>query len=491
MDDVTQAVQTEFEVTKGLAIAGKELGSLALRFMKFIFETGKKLYEKRVEKNLNEKGEKTLEEITKLSKAGPPVIIEVNKDDLEAILKEGSNMGLHYAMLVDPDPNDSFIPITVTAEEGARWGSLVKVYADRKLSRDMEQDNSYDSSIDELTERLSNLKEGSDEWKECNIELENFKQAKQDLKDQIDYGKKIVSSKDEDIPIPLTEYVRRYKTTEAEVNPEIATAEYKKGVEIGQKMTAKDLFQPIRDTSFLPDSRLMFYVPELGAIVTREFHIDDKTGLAYSNYFFKADNGEKFTFSDHNMTTDNWNKDILPDFFSKSGILEGTLCRAFNDEDKLKRFLAYHGKLTSPSKEKVEEALKDNKEVFSNAEAKQEVLDIVSEQNKGFASAKINEDTIEIVCSPEMFTTQNGKLDFKLSEDEHIQFSGTTGLELAGEGKDNMFKISFSKNDNPVFVKFVGDAKTEIPMQLSQVKDRIEQALGNAASAKLNLSAKR
>lgn len=479
-DEVTQAVQTEFEITKGIAVAGKELGSLALRFIRFLIETSKTNKEKRIEEQLNNAGEKTFGEIGQLSKAGPPVALEVDKATFEQFVKEASDKGLHFSIIVDPDPNDNLIPIFVPAEEGAAWGALMKQYSSRKLSEDMDKDKSYDQSIAELTERMSGLDKDSDEYMDCEIQIENFKQAKKDIEEQVEYGKKIISSKDEDVAIPMAEFVRRYKMTEAEVNPEVAAAEYTKGVELGQKMSAKELFQPIRDKSLVPDTNFMFYVPDLGAIVTRKFGLDEKTGLAYSTYFFKTDKGEEFSFSDHNMTTDTWNKQVLPDFFSKSGILEGTMCRAFDNEDKMKRFLAYHHKLVSPAKERIEEALKENKEVFSSAEAKQDVMNLVSEQSKGLASATVTENTMEIICSPDLFTNQNGKLDFKLSDDEHIQFSGTPSADFAGE---NLFKLTFSEDSKPTFVKYVGEAKTEIPLQLNQAKERMEQALGETVSA--------
>ena len=50
--------------------------------------------------------------------------------------------------------------------------------------------------------------------------------------------------------------------------------------------------QPIRDKNYIPKSKYMFYVPDTGAIITRDFEIDADIGVAYSNYAVKTQDGE-------------------------------------------------------------------------------------------------------------------------------------------------------------------------------------------------------
>ena len=90
-----------------------------------------------------------------------------------------------------------------------------------------------------------------------------------------------------------------------------------------------------------------------------------------------------------------------------------------------------------------------------------------------------------------MFTNRGGKLDFKISEDEHIQFSSVSvSAELGGNG---VFKLHFDEKSNPTFIKMVGDARTEIPMPVQEAKRRMDEALGKgvggiSATAEKNAS---
>ena len=181
-------------------------------------------------------------------------------------------------------------------------------------------------------------------------------------------------------------------------------------------------------------------------------------------------------FTDHNMTKAQWNEKILPDILQNGGMLEGTMCCAFNSEEKLVNYLDYHGKVENPAKQRVEEKLKNGEPVFSSAETKHEILQALEEQDKGFASAKVDENTFHIMCTPNMFTNQGGKLDFKVSEDEHIQFSAV-GI-IAELGSKGMFKMTINKESNPVFVKQVGEAKTTIPITPKEAKRRMDEVLG-------------
>ena len=276
----------------------------------------------------------------------------------------------------------------------------------------------------------------------------------------------------------IQDYIRQSEGTDFEKSPEIATAEYEKGVEIGAKIGAKESLQPIRDKNYIPKSNYMFYVPETGSIITRSFGIDQDTGVAYSKYALKTQNGEVYSCSDKDMTKDKWNRIELPKLMDKAGILEETECRAFNTEEKLKAYLEYHGKIKSPAQENVEKHLQEGKEVFHSAEAKHEIMNAVSEQNKGFASATVRNEDVELVCDPKMLTRENGRLCMRLSDDESITFS-----KIFGEGMTNngMAKFCINNDSDVTFVKKTDRATTQISITTKEAQEKIKEVLGEQA----------
>ena len=474
-DDIAQFCNLEFEGIKYVIKGTVETAMFLGRLMRAVFGEGKNAVEAIKDKNLKDPGEKkSLTAISLLSEGGAPQAInvrDINVDDLKAAAKEA---GLHWYIPIDTDPNDHITPLQVPAQEVAAYKQIIDVLTARQLEKDKSELNSHDTALSELKEKLNNAVPGSDEAKDLEVQIENLIQARDEAKKWVDYGEEVLATPADKFGYSLQEYLQQCKNTDLETDPEIARAEMDKGVEIGPKLSAKECLQPIRDKSLMPESRIMFYVPEIGAVITRDFSVDEKTNLVYSDYSIKTQNGEKMSFSDRNMTRADWNEKVLPDLLQNAGVLEGTLCRAFNDQAKLERFLQYHNKIENPAINRVAEKAKSGDQVFSSAEAKSEILNAVSEQEKGFASAKVDADKVEIYCTPDMFTNRGGKLDFKVQEDEHLQFNtASVTAELSSKG---MVKLTIDSKSMPVFIKEVGEARTTIPITLSEAKRRMDNS---------------
>lgn len=472
-DDIAQLCQLEFEGIKYVIKGTVEAAMFIGRLMRAVFGKGENAVESIKDKSLKVPGEKkSLTAISLLSEGGAPQAInvrDINVDDLKAAAKDA---GLHWYIPIDTDPNDHITPMQVPAQEVATYKQLIDVLTARQLEKDKRELNSHDSALAELKEKLNNAIPGSDEAKALEIQIENLSQARDEAKKWVDYGEEVLATPADKFGYSIQEFLQQCKNTDLESDPEIARAEMDKGVEIGPKISAKECLQPIRDKSLMPDSKIMFYVPEIGAVITRDFNVDEKTNLVYSDYTIKTQSGEIMSFSDRNMTKADWNDKVLPDLLQNAGVLEGTLCRAFNDQAKLERFLQYHNKLENPTISRVSEKAKSGEQVFSSAEAKSEILNAVSEQEKGFASARVDSDKVEIYCTPEMFTNRGGKLDFKVQDDEHLQFNAAS--VTAELGTKGMIKLTIDSKSMPVFIKEVGEAKTMIPITLSEAKRRMD-----------------
>ncbi len=472
-DDIAQFCQLEFEGVKYVIKGTVEAAMFIGRLMRAVFGKGEDAVEALKDKNLKSPGEKkSLTAISLLSEGGSPQAINVRDINVKDLLAAAKDAGLHWFIPVDMDPNDHITPMQVPAQEVAAYKQLIDVLTARQLEKDKQELHSHDTAISELKEKLNNAVPGSEEAKALEVQIENLTQARDEAKKWVEYGEEVLSTPADKFGYSIQEYLHQCKNTDLESNPEVARAEMDKGVEVGPKISAKECLQPIRDKSLMPESKIMFYVPEVGAVITRDFHLDEKTNLVYSEYTIKTQNGEIMSFSDRNMTKAEWNDKVLPDMLQNAGVLEGTLCRAFDDQAKLERFLQYHNKLENPAVKRVSEKAKNGEQVFSSAEAKSEILNAISEQEKGFASAKVDEGKVEIYCSPDLFTNRGGKLDFKVQDDEHVEFNAAS--VTAELGTKGMVKLTIDSRSTPVFVKTVGEAETRIPITLSEAKRRMD-----------------
>lgn len=475
-DEIAQACQLELEGIKMVVKGSVSVAQFIFRALKAFVEAEKtkheERHEKRHEKRLNRAGEKTFKQMLELCEGNPPQALSVRETDFDEVMRQAEEQGLHYHMAVDFIPNDGMVPIIIPPQEAALWGQIYKAVASRRLEEDKKVVNIYDKLINEEKEKLLNEKD-PEKKKKIETKIENLEQAKQEAAKWVDYDEEVI--KKDDPTISLQEYLMQSKGTDFEKSPEVAMAEHVEGVEIGQSISAKECFQPIRDKSLMPESKLMFYLPEQGAIVTREFHLDKETNLVYSEYSLKTEKGEILTFTDKDTTKELWNQKTLPQLLDGAGILEGTQCRAFDDSEKLERFMKYHDKIASPSEKKVKKALEEGKEVFSKAEAKDEIIDFVSENEKGLASAPTTGNTVEIICNPAELTREKGKLHYKLSDDESIVFSHVFDENLAPNA---MVKFSINDQSGAVFVKKTDGAITAISISPDTVLGKIKESKG-------------
>ena len=472
-DEIAQVCELEVQGVKMVFKGSLEVIAFMARALKALINFSQRSYEKFNDISVNKKGNKAFKDIVELSNGAPPQALNIRETDFDEVIRLAEKQGLHYHIATDFIPNDGMMPILITPQEAPLWGQIYKAVAAQRLDEDKKSVSGYDKLIAEEKEKLNGEKDPGKIVK-IQSKIENLEQAKQEASKWVDYDEEVLNK--DDVTMSFQNYLMSAKGTAFEKSPEVAMAEYEKGVEIGRTFSVKESFQPIRDQSLMPDTKLMFYVPEIGAVVTREFQQDEQTKLVHSNYYVKTENGEIFTCSDKDITKDKWNESVLPKLLDKAGILEGTECRAFNSEEKLQCFLKYHNKIESPAKKNIEAALSEGKEVFSSAEAKDEVINFVSEQSKGFASAAVTKEEYEITCDPKMLAKEKGKLKLILSDDESIVFSKTDNEGIAANG---MARFTINDESNAMFVKKKDNALTGIAVSPAEAQSKIKETLGD------------
>ena len=468
-DEIAQVIELE---VRGIALMVKgtvEAAQLVLRMMRAIINYGHEKIEQGKDKKLHKAEEKSVSEIMKLSEGGPAQALEIREAVAEEVFRIATEKGMHYARTTDFISNDGKLPIFIPAQEAAVWGTIIKAVTQKLLIEDEKIVAGYDRKIAEEKEKLLNA--SPEEREKIETLIENYTHARDEADKWVAYDEKVVNG--DDITMSFQEYLKQSKGTEFEKNPEKAMAELEKGVEIGQKFSAKECFQPIRDKGYMPKTNIMFYVPDIGSVVTRTFKIDQETGLVYSNYGLKTKSGEIFQFSDHNVTSAKWNEKFLPELLDKAELLEGTECRAFDSKEKLGAYLTYHNNVTPQSQIELEKALKEGKEVFSSAETKREIEHAVSEKMKGVASARLLNNRVELRVEPDAIFRQNGKLALGLSTGETLLI-GSMSNERVEAGK-MVFEI---EKDAPVLYVKNKDSKFETPVTITgqECKDLLDKA---------------
>lgn len=467
-DEFGTYIQCEIETIKLVFKGSIEAAALAARLFRALCDFENKMSERKHEKG-------SLESITKYAEAHSSVLqgIEIREEDYEEVIRNAKKQGLHFWRSIDPDPLDKMTPIMISSHEVAAWKQIQNAVIERRLKADKVSLRENERAIAEIRGAITSLSEeekGTDKEKQLRVKLENLKQAHDEKMQWIEYDENLLNKPAGKTGYSLEEYLYRFKNTDAAENPELAMEEMKKGVEIGPKMTMKESLQPIRSREMMPDSKITFYVPETGSIVTRMFKVNEETNLVYSDYKIKTANGEIKEFTDYNITRAEWNKDVLPEILQYGGMLEGTRCRAFATEERLMAYLKYHNKIKDPVKERVSEKMEKNELVFSNAETRKKILEEYEESEKEVASAKVDKNIAEITIPQDRVMNRGGRLDIEISDQQHIRLSAVE--IIPNEDNPGIVKLRLDEKSKATFV----NADSEVSINPKEAKNIADEA---------------
>ena len=441
-NEIAQVLQMEIAGIKWVVCAIPEIAMAFFRAYKAWGDEQDKRYDREVkkqnyadEKDLERPGKHSATQINKISeKYGVPMTFQIREDCLKELLEIAEKNGLNYCLMIDMNPEDSMRHLYIPAQEVERYNIIYKSILGKKAKEEEKEVNNYDENIAEFKEQMRHVEPDSKEYRELGVKIDHFEQAKEEMEQWVKYDKETMEK--ENIAQSFTGYLRdEAKGTTFEEHPERAMAELEKGVEIGRKFIAKECLQPIRDKSYVPETKFKFYLPDNGSVITREFYINEETGLVYSQYLLKTAKNENYGFSDKNVTKENWNQLVLPRLLDSAGIIEGTQCRIFDTKEKVVAYRKYHGNVKSEAEKKVEQAIKNKEPVFSSAEAQRAVEYVLDQKEKGLASAKINSDRVTITAERDSVIRHNGKLHLHLENGDILLFNQVLEEKLDNKGR--------------------------------------------------------
>lgn len=436
-DEIAEVVKVELEgiemVVKGSVAAVTGL----LKGITAIYRFEKESKDKKDEKKLNEAGEKSMAEIMKISKDGPAQVIMVSEKNYQDIMEDAEKKGFRICRLIDFDSTDGKIPIAVPYQDAAMFSVFSNSFLEKEIRETEETINNYDKSIAKQYEKVN---QASPEEKDAEeAKLKDLQQAREEAKQHLEKSQEF-----HDNPaMSFQDYLMTGKGTEFEKDPDKAVTEYEQGVEIGREFSIKECLQPVRDPSQAPDSMMRFYLPESGTVVRRSFQTDQDTGLLYSTYSLKTDQGEMFEFSDRGVAKADWDEKVLPEILDKAEVIESTKCRIFNSEEAMETYISKHNQIQPLSEKNVEEKLKDGQEVFHQADAGREIEAAVIENRKKLASADKNQNSVILQFPADRIMQKDGKLQVQISDSEMLQIPGIDSAKM----KDGRLSLVLPKEE--------------------------------------------
>lgn len=489
-DEIAQVIQVEIQGMTMVIKGTVQMAEWFMMAMKALMDyRGEKKEEKierkekRQEKRLEKAGEKNkIADIIKLSKDGTPQVVEVPEKYLQRFLELATKNGARFCQLVDFDVTDRNKPFFFPPQDLMIANKIIQSLNEEDRMRLNRDRTSIEEEIAELTEKLLYAK-GS-EKAELGKDIKILGESLGELKEVIDTSNRVA---EKGAVISFQEYLSQAKGTDFEIDPDKAISELEKGVEIGKNFPLIDCLQPVRNAHSLKihsdKSHLYYYIPISNSVIERAVWYDVQKNQLCSSYTISTNSGEKYEFSDKDITKAEWNETILPKILNKAEAIEDTPCRVFDSEDKLEAYLKYHNQVKPKSEENIEKLHEEGKEVFSSADVKAEIEYALSQDMKAMASATWDKDKVEFAFPEDKVTRNNGKLRAELEDGSAILFHG-----VQAEGVENG-KCYFSVNQNDeVFLEKRSDDVNDIPLiktSVASIKESMKkQEQANAALQK-------
>lgn len=430
-DEIAQVCQLEVDGIKMICTA-------SVKAAQFIMEAFKAVVKHAENAVIGKSGSKRLNSIFKMSEGGPPQVVYVDETKLKEFQEVCKKNGVHYHLLEDLNPDDGKVPVCVPFQEVGVFSAIIKKMLKNDIEKEEKELNDNEKMIAERQEKL--LTATPEEREELLKEIDALETANNEMKDSLNRKKEEVEK--ENIAVSFSDYLLSGKGTEFEKDPDKAMTELEKGVPLTKASAARECFQVVRNPELAPQTGFTFYLPEIGAVVTREFAKDENTNTIYSKYSFKDSNGViNDSFTDRGVSKKQWDEEILPKFFNATGILEDTKCLAFTNQDHLKKYYELHNKIKPKSEAEFEKRKAEGKENFSSADVEKEVNQAVSNELKGTTSAEHNQ-FVSVELPKEAVIQKDGYIVVQLDEDRSLLFSHA----LEGKSSDDKISFKFDKN---------------------------------------------
>lgn len=430
-DEIAQVCQYEIEGMKFLVKGTIEAARLAYTFMKWLCSD-------RYEKGFVMHGEKGFKTILKMSQPDGPGCVMVDKEVADQVAEIAKKQGLHFHRSADFNPNCSERAFFVPPKELSILTAIYKEAAAKELKESKAKISEYDAKIEDVEKQLM---DAQNLVAKLMTQLENMKQAKVETEKQSKTYEEIINS--DNLSCSFQEFLTTLKGSEFEKDPDKAFTAMCNGIDNPPEFKAKECLQPVRDPSKAPKAGVHYYLPEIGAVVTRKFEIDKETGLVYSNYYIKNKEGELYNFSDKDKTNEEWNRSILPDLYEKAGIFEETKCKVFDSPERMKVYHKMFCKTIAQSEINVKNKIENGEKVFSSAETEKQIKHAVDQYVKGKVSAKMDREEVTLWIDKNSIFPMKGKVVYDLGNDKYLEIPADASLI---EEKDNLKGIRVQKD---------------------------------------------
>lgn len=492
-DEIGQVVRLEIQGIEMLIKAPVQVAALIGRAIRAIIVYSNARYERELQQLQTKeqissiKAKQILEntygkfEYTELAKIcdGMPMSVSPNKEYLDTLKLAAGKMGLHFAEGFDFDTTDNRIPLFIPPQEKATWDTLINGFEKKMNEQYAKLAKEYESQAAERREKAQGCKDEAEKAK-YNNEAEAFDTARSELLDAIE------DSESKPYAVDFQTYLSGAENTEFEKNPERVVEAALRGETISKKFEAEMCFQTYRSDINIPESRLYYYLPDTGRIVKREFTQDVSTKLWSSKYTINLDNGEKFELSDKNIPDNEWNSKYRSQLYDKAGCLENTMCYVFQTEEALK---AHIERTKNPQPTQVEERVKkkylSGEKMFSSPQVEHEVLHAIDSNKKLDEFRELNDTSkYTITCDTNRLTQVEGKLRYKLSDNEYIEFSAVVGNPTMINGKgtftvDESCKPTYVNTDNvELKLRGLNVEEEKTPLNIKELRKLVDNRMG-------------
>lgn len=422
-DEISTVLKAEMD---GVVIVVKASVKAAQHVIQLLKALGTHMHES----HLLYGGSLSFKNLNEVSETTPPVMMipDELKNEWKSFCKKN---GVRYHMLADLNAADGKFPVCIASQDVSKVEAYLKDFYQNNISESEKIMKDYDLQINEFKEQL--VSATPEERKDYNLKIEHLEQAKDEVKSIFERDTEELSKNDH--TMTFQGYLATGKNTTVEKDPKGVVDDLSKGGQSVPVFEAKDIFKPIRSEALVPDSKINFIIPDTGAMVTRTFHKDDN-GLYYSKYFFHdknqnqildSENNEPIVFSDQYVTTDEWfnnevNNSNFKDLLDQTGILEGTKCEYYDNQEALEKALNRY----SVYYENINHKNNSQDQSFSNADVEEEVKYASTQSKKSAASAANGAESYSFTVPADKVFQKDGKVTVVLNDNNMLSFDDIT-----------------------------------------------------------------
>lgn len=337
MDEMGEIMKLEMD---GIVLMGKFSVLFARQLMALFKWSQKKIIEN---PRSNEVSIKRIYQMCASQGKGQPVVMQLPKEYLEEILAQAEEKGLHYATMIDLDVTDGCIPILITPEESIVWKQINDIYLSKVENAQSEAVDDTQALIDAAKAEAAQYPADSKERLAAMQKIEDLETLQKEQQEVLDYTKGMHETNGE---TTLAQYFASAKNTDFARDPEMAVAEFEKGVPLSKHFDAAGAFSRVYDTKNFPGDIVYISAAGCDTAFQRTF-LKDENGIGYSEFSFKNKNGDIIRLN-QSMNAEQakeagcFGKDQLNEYLKACGVSPSAVFRVDVGTEAYQTYKKYH-----------------------------------------------------------------------------------------------------------------------------------------------------